>query len=63
MLKDLFVADIKDFYITLSIGCLLVEILLNSKFESKSSFKDDWSLLKRFLIFNLNDIKGIKKFF
>jgi signal peptidase II len=63
MLKDLFVADIKDFYITLSIGCLLVEILLNSKFQSKSSFKDDWDLLKGFVMFNINDLKGIKKFF
>jgi signal peptidase II len=63
MLKDLFVADIKDFYITLSIGCLLVEILLNSKFQSKSSYKDDWDLLKRFVMFNINDLKVIKKFF
>lgn len=62
MLKNLFVADIKDFYITLSIGCLLVELLLQNMPDSKSSIKDDLDLLKRFLAFNLNDIKRIKKF-
>lgn len=61
MLKGLFVADIKDFYITLSIGCLLIEIFLTSSFKSKSSFKDDFDLLKKFVMFNINNLKGFKK--
>ncbi|MDF2673423.1 MAG: peptidase [Clostridiales bacterium] len=63
MLNNLFVADIKDFYITLSIGCLLVEVFLNSKFNSKSSFKDDFGLIKRFIMFNKNNFKELKKLF
>lgn len=61
MLKGLFVADIKDFYLTLSIGCLLAEIFLNSKIDMKDSIKDDLDLIKRFVKFNINDIKGLKK--
>lgn len=57
MLKDLFVADIKDFYLTLSIGCMITEIFLNTKLEVKSSFKDDLDLIKRFVMFNINDLK------
>lgn len=62
MLKDLFIADIKDFYITLSIGCLISEIFLNSNIEINDRYKDDLDLLKKFLIFNINDLKKIKKY-
>lgn len=63
MLKDLFVADIKDFYLTLSIGCMLTELILNSKLDTSGSFRDDLVLIKRFVMFNINDIKGIKNIF
>lgn len=63
MLKPLFVADIKDFYITLSIGCLLSELFLNPKIESKSSYKDDVQLFKDFVMYNINEFKRIKKYF
>lgn len=61
MLKDLFVADLKDFYLTLSIGCLFTEVILNSKSDIKSSFKHDLDLLKSFVLFNINHFKRIKK--
>lgn len=63
MLKPLFVADIKDFYLTLSIGCLITEIILNPRIEMNSTFKNDSQLLKGFIKYNINDFKRIKKYF
>lgn len=52
-LYRLFVADFKDFYLTLSIGCLLSFLMLNSKDmkQYKFSFKNDLLLCKEFIIF------------
>lgn len=57
MLNNLFVADIKDFYLTLSIGCLLAEMFLNPNVNIKGSSKDDLDLFKKFIAFNVDCIK------
>jgi signal peptidase II len=52
-IDNLFIADIKDFYITLSIGCLLVEMFVNSDINAKTTLKDDFMVIKKFVLFNL----------
>lgn len=55
-IDSLFVADLKDFYLTLSIG-LLLSFFLGEE-DSKTTFKDDIKLIKDFIKFNF---KGVLK--
>lgn len=51
-LKGLFVADLKDFYLTIGIGCMLVELFDDPEVGIMGeSTKGDIQLLKEFLIF------------
>lgn len=54
----LFIADIKDFYLTLSISCLVVMTILYG--DLKSNIKEDLQLVKAFCSFLFKDIFSIK---
>lgn len=61
---NLFIADLKDFYITISIGCFLNETIINRKAESDKSEEDkDEEIFRRFIQFNKMDLERIKKKF
>ncbi len=50
-LDGLFVADLKDFYLTIGIGCVLVEVVENPEVDTKGGVGDDFWLIKDFLQF------------
>lgn len=62
-ISNLFIADIKDIYINLGILFFVLTLFNNGYLcsEEDTSFKDDFSNLKKFLIFIKNDITNTYK--
>ena len=56
---NLFIADLKDFYLTLSMGCLINEMLITHRDELLSGEDDE--MFKKFIQFNKKDLSRIKK--
>ncbi|MCK4258172.1 MAG: signal peptidase II [Halanaerobiales bacterium] len=50
-LKGLFVADLKDFYLTIGIGCMMVELIVNFEGNTNKSNQSDIQFIKEFLNF------------
>lgn len=63
-ISNLFIADIKDIYINLGILFFVLTLFNNGYLSSKeeTSLKDDFSNLKKFLIFIKNDLGNTFKF-
>jgi signal peptidase II len=58
---NLFIADLKDFYLTLSMGCLLNEMLITNEVKLLNSQEEEGEMFKKFIQFNKMDISRIKK--
>lgn len=62
-MSPLFVADLKDFYLTFSICCLVIEIFFNSKESLDNSFDEEMIIIKEFVNYNIKDIRRLPKLF
>jgi signal peptidase II len=57
---NLFIADLKDFYITIALGCFFNEMLINNKQAFDTGTKDDIEVFRKFIEFNKKDILAVK---